>query len=356
MTRKKIRALGIAAILTAVIGAMVARPASAQDTAFKPPPPLPGPAPTERDVAYAKSDAATGQGHLLDLYLPKDRSKPVPVVIFTHGSAWMADNGKMDAQGLAAILVPRGYAVAGVSIRSSTQARFPAQVYDIKAAIRWLRSNAGKYGLDGGHIGIIGESSGGWTSAMAAVTGDVPELEGGEGVTGISSAVQAAIAFYPPTDFLQMDPAALRPCDPKAPASLTAPFCHTSAGSPESLLIGCALNSCPDAVERANPIRYISKADPPIMVIHGERDSAVPYGQGEMFYQALNKACHTASFLSLPIAGHGTWYQMMSDPSLAYGATIRSTSSDGCKVEIPQPVTPSWDMIVSFFDRYLKSR
>lgn len=344
----------MAAILIAAAGAIFASPASAQGIAVTPPPPLPGPAPTVRDIAYAKSDASTGQGHLLDLYLPEGSRGPNPVVIFTHGSAWMADNGRMDAQRLAAILLPRGYAVAGVAIRSSMQARFPAQVHDIKAAIRWLRSNAREYGLHGDRIGILGESSGGWTAAMAAVTGDVPELEGQEGVAAISSAVQAAIAFYPPTNFLQMDASALAPCDPDAPVSMAAPFCHASAGSPESRLLGCALDSCPDTVERANPIRYISKSDPPIMVIHGERDSAVPHGQGEMFYQALNKACQDSFFVSFPIAGHGVWFQMMSDPGLAYGATIRSTSSDGCKVEAPNPITPSWDVIVRFLDQYLK--
>jgi acetyl esterase/lipase len=203
-------------------------------------PPLPGPSPTVRDVAFARSDATTGQGHLLDLYLPPNATAPSPVVIFSHGSAWFADNGRQDAQALAAVLHGAGYAVAGVSIRSSRQAKFPAQLHDIKAAIRWLRSNAAKYRLDPDRIAILGESSGGWTAAMAAVTGDVRELEGTEGTTGVSSAVQAAVAFYPPTDFLQMDAWALRPCDPAAAVGRGA-FCHDAASSPESQLVGCAI-------------------------------------------------------------------------------------------------------------------
>ena len=91
---------------------------------------------------------------------------------------------------------PAGYAVAAVAIRSSRQARFPAQGHDIMAAVRWLRANAARYRLDPAHIGIVGESSGGWTAAMAAVTGDVPELEGTEGTTGVSSAVQAAVVAF----------------------------------------------------------------------------------------------------------------------------------------------------------------
>jgi acetyl esterase/lipase len=78
-------------------------------------------------------------------------------------------------------------------------------LHDIKAAIRWLRANAWRYNLDPAHIAIMGDSSGGWTSAMAAVTGDAPEMEGTVGTTSVSSAVQAAVAFYPPTNFLAMD-------------------------------------------------------------------------------------------------------------------------------------------------------
>ena len=356
------------AALTAMLTAVAAgRPAAAQRPAPVGPPvgspfaPLPGPAPTARDLAYARSDATTGQGHLLDLYLPTGTTRPVPVVIFTHGSAWMADNGRMDAQALAAVLNPKGYAVAGVAVRSSAQVRFPGQLYDIKAAIRWLRAHAATYGLDPAHVGIVGESSGGWTAAMAAVTGDVPELEGHEGPPGGSSAVQAAIAFYPPTDFLQMDAWALGPCDPAATlgppapgAPARGPLCHDAPTSPESRFIGCPIQSCPAKVQAANPVRYISRADPPILIVHGESDRLVPYAQGELLYQALNKACHDAVFISLPVAPHGVWYRAWTDPALAAAATRRSTASAGCAVELPTPYTPSWATVVEFLDRYLK--
>jgi acetyl esterase/lipase len=317
--------------------------------------PLPGPAPTVRDVASARSDSTTGRGHLLDLSLPPNATAPSPVVIFTHGSAWFADNGRYDAQGLAAALHASGYAVAGVAIRSSRQAKFPAQLHDIKAAIRWLRANAAKHRLDPDRIAILGESSGGWTAAMAAVTGDVPELEGSEGTTGVSSAVQAAIAFYPPTDFLQMDAWALRPCDPAAAIGRGA-FCHDAPSSPESQLVGCAIQTCPDAVQRANPIRYISRADPPIMIVHGGSDPLVPHAQGELLYQALNKACRDAVFISMPVAGHGVWNTMMSDSTLAAAATRRSTASAGCAVEQPKPYAPTWATVVEFLDRSLRQR
>jgi len=312
-----------------------------------------GPAPTHANVAYAPAEPADSNGHLLDLYLPSRTTASTPVVIWTSGSAWMADSGKTRAEVFAAELNEHGFAVAGVSIRSSSQVKFPGQLHDIKAAIRWLRSNAATYNLDPNRIAIMGDSSGGWTTAIAAVTGDVPELEGAVGVTGVSSAVQAAVAFYPPTDFLAMDRWALRPCTPNAPPGPGAAFCHDAESSPESRLIGCAIQSCPEKVQLANPARYVSDADPPIMILHGQSDPLVPHNQGELLYQALNKACRDAVFISLPPAGHGPAPGFLSNDALRAGATIRSTTAEGCAVENPKPYTPTWQTVVEFLRRSL---
>src|ERR1035438_9229017 len=161
--------------------------------------------PTYANIDYAPPEPASSNGHKLDLYIPAGAAQPLPTVIWTAGSAWPADTGKNGARIVASQLNPAGYVVAGVSIRSSAQVKFPGQLHDIKAAIRWLRANAARYNLDPDHIAIMGDSSGGWTTAMAAVTGDAPEMEGSVGTTGVSSAVQAAVAFYPPTNFLTMD-------------------------------------------------------------------------------------------------------------------------------------------------------
>src|SRR5215207_8480739 len=277
-----------------------------QSTATQPPggraggPPVAaGPAPTHADVDYAPAEPAASNGHKLDLYLPAGAKGPLPVVLWTGGSAWMADTGKRTAPGVAAHLLPAGYAVAGVSIRSSSQVQFPGQVHDIKAAVRWLRATAAKYNLDPERIGIMGDSSGGWTTAMAALTGDAPEMEGAVGTTGVSSKVQAAVAFYPPTNFLTMDAWALKKC--------VAPGCHDDPSSPESRLVGCAIQACPEKVQAANPLRYVTPADPPMMILHGNSDPLVPHNQGEQLYMELNKACHDAVFISLPTAGHGPW-------------------------------------------------
>jgi acetyl esterase/lipase len=312
-------------------------------------------APTYKGIAYASSGPADGQGHLLDIYLPQNRSSKVPVVIFTHGSGWMMDNGRDEAQALAAVLNPKGYAVAGVAVRSRGQTTFPGQLHDIKAAIRWLRKNSDKYSFDSDRIGIVGDSSGGWTSAMAAVTSDEPKLEGAVGTTGVSSAVQAAIAFYPPTDLLQMDAWALRPCDKKV-KPFGPGFCHLVPGSPESLFLGCVPSDCPDKAALANPINHVSVSDPPLMIIHGQSDQMVNHAQGEALYQALNKSCNEAVFISLPLAEHGGWSRMMTDPKLAYGATIRSTSKKECQVVTPQAVTLSWDLVIGYLDKHLKGK
>jgi len=304
-----------------------------------------GPAPSHANLDYAPADPPTSNGHKLDLYVPSGGG-PYPVVIWTAGSAWMADTGKNRAGTLAAQLNPVGYAVAGVSIRSSSQVKFPGQLHDIKAAIRWLRANAAAYNLDPEHIAIVGDSSGGWTSAMAAVTGDAPEMEGSVGTTGVSSAVQAAVAFYPPTNFLTMDAWAVRRCDPQS--------CHDGENSPESRLVGCAIQSCPEKVKAASPLSYVTPADPPMMILHGNSDPLVPHNQGEQLYMALNKACRDAVFISLPKAPHGNWNGFLTDASLREAATIRSTTAAGCSVANPTPSTPTWKTVTDFLDKYLK--
>lgn len=324
----------ILGLLLAVAGAAAQAPA----------PPLA--TPTHADLEYAPAEPAGSNGHKLDLYLPGGATGPPPVVIWTGGSAWMADTGKRTAPGLALQLNPAGYAVAGVSIRSSAQVKFPGQLHDIKAAIRWLRANASKYNLDAERIAIMGDSSGGWTTAMAALTGDAPELEGSVGTIGPSSKVQAAVAFYPPTNFLTMDAWALRKCTP--------PGCHDDAPSPESRLVGCPIQTCPEKVQAANPLRYVTPADPPMMILHGGSDPLVPHNQGEQLYMALNKACLDAAFVSLPKAGHGPWNGFLTNDGLREAATTRSTSAAGCAVTAPSPSTPTWQTIIQFLDQHLK--
>lgn len=304
------------------------------------------PAPAFANLDYALAEPASSNGHKLDLYVPAGATRPLPLVIWTAGSAWRRDTGKDRAEIVAAQLNPAGYAVAGVSIRSSAQVKFPGQVHDIKAAIRWLRANAAKYNFDPNHIAIMGDSSGGWTASMAAVTGDALEMEGSVGITGVSSVVQAAVAFYPPTNFLTMDAWALRKCDPAG--------CHDGSHSPESDLVGCAIQTCPEKVKAANPMTYISSADRPIVILHGNSDQLVPHNQGEQFYMALNKACQDAIFISLPRAPHGNFNGFLTDDTLREAAIMRSTSAAGCAIVNPTPHKPTWKTVIDFLDRRMK--
>ena len=129
----------------------------------------------ELDIPYA--DTANPR-HRLDLYLPKNRkSDKLPVIVFFHGGGWMQGDKAYGAGVLMPFLRAGQYAGVSVGYRLSGEAQWPAQIYDCKAAIRWLRENAPKYGLDAGHIGVWGSSAGGHLALLLGVSGDVPELE-----------------------------------------------------------------------------------------------------------------------------------------------------------------------------------
>lgn len=309
--------------------------------------------PTHRDVAYAPAMPTNGKGHLLDLYLPETKVGKRPLVIWTSGSAFLSDAGKEGARFMAPELVAAGFVVAGVSVRSSGQVKFPGQVHDIKAAIRFLRANAARYNIDPDRIAILGDSSGGWMTAMAALTGDAPAMEGKIGTTGVSSAVQAAVAFYPPTDFLTMDDWAVARCT-KGFARPGPGMCHEDRNSPESLLINCAIKSCPEKTRAADPARYVSANDPPIMILHGRSDALVPHQQGERLFKALVQNCRTATFYSLPIAGHGPAWDFMDRAAIKQGATIETASSVACKASLPQLAEPGWNAVIDFLKSNLR--
>ena len=226
-----------------------------------------------------------------------------------------------------------------MSIRSSTQAPFPAQVHDVKAAIRWLRAHAGAYGIDPNRIAIMGNSSGGWASA----------LEGDVGVRSVSSDVQAAVPFFPPTDFLQMD-AHMIDC-PFFNQIFGLTDCHDDPLSPESRLVGCAIQTCPAAVQRANPISYVSRDDPPTMIVHGQADMLVPHHQSELLYAALREACRDVTFYSVPGAGHS----VSEVTAGAEGTTARSSRK--CHRErVAVETGPTWETIERWLHRALRHR
>ena len=249
---------------------------------------LQAPARVLRDLEYA---SVGGKRLLLDLHLP-DGAGPHPVILWVHGGAWLSGS---KSGGPAIRQAARGYAVASINYRLSFEARFPAQIEDGKAAVRWLRANAGRYDLDPGRIAAWGSSAGGHLAALLGTSGGVADLEGAGGHGDESSRVQAVVDWYGPTDLLAMEAQAL-PCDP---------IDHNSVLSPESQLIGCAIQTCKERTNRASPTRYVTADDPPFLIMHGTADCLVPPLQSQGLHDALAAAGAAATLVYLPGAGHG---------------------------------------------------
>ncbi|WP_062349138.1 cellulose binding domain-containing protein [Herbidospora yilanensis] len=293
------------------------------------------------DIAYAPAQPAGSRGHLLDLHLPSTGITPRPLIIWHSGSAWTSDDSKPGAADIAAIFNPLGFAVAGVNVRSSAQAIFPAQVHDIKAAIRWLRANAATYQLDPNRFAMAGDSSGAWLTQMAVFSGGVAALEGTLGTTGVSSAVSTGLAFYSPTDFLQMNAQNLP----------TGGLDHDSPASPESLLVGCPIQTCPAAVAAANPMTYVDANDPPLLFLHGQADFLVPHGQSVLLFNRIKAQCGNATFVSVPAADH-MMVQIM-DPAQYGNETVRTTANCGETVSTGT-LNPSWPNFTTWLRSGLK--
>jgi len=242
-----------------------------------------------RGLEYAN---AGGKAILLDLYLPEKAEGPLPLIVWVHGGAWQTGS----KEGCPALrMAPRGYAAASIDYRLSQEAIFPAQIEDCKAAIRWLRAHAKDYNLDPQRFGAWGASAGGHLVALLGTAGDVKELEGTGGNPDQSSRVQAVCDFFGPTDFCQMAAHSL-------PGS---PIQHDDARSPESRLIGGALQENKDKAARANPITYVTRNAPPFLILHGDKDPLVPHHQSEILAEALKKAGVEVTLHTVAGAGHG---------------------------------------------------
>ncbi|HRJ08431.1 MAG TPA: alpha/beta fold hydrolase [Prosthecobacter sp.] len=240
-----------------------------------------------RDIVYVEGGH---ERHKLDLYLPEKSQGPLPLIIWVHGGGWM--NGSKDGcPPLRAGYVESGYAVASINYRLSSHAVFPAQIEDCKAAIRWLRAQAGKYGLDAGRFGVWGSSAGGHLAALLGTSGDAREFDTGAHLDQ-SSRVQAVCDYYGPTDFTVF---------------VTTPGyeSHASDTSPEARLLGGAVMRNKDKAARANPITHISNDDPPFLIVHGDQDPTVPINQSQLLFRELGAAGVNAHFHTIKGAGHG---------------------------------------------------
>jgi acetyl esterase/lipase len=209
-----------------------------------------------------------------------------PALVWVHGGRLLSGGprephpmwGTQD--GFLAYIASRGYVTVGITYRFGNEAKWPAQLQDTKAAIRFLRANAARFGIDPNHIGVMGESAGGGVAAMAGTTCGVTEFDDGDNLDQ-SSCVQAVIDWYGVSDMNQLDS--------MAPANAT--LIHNGPDSSQSIVLGCSLHyTCTaDVVKRANPIAYIDSKTlgTKFLIMHGDDDRAVSWKQAQLLHDAL---------------------------------------------------------------------
>jgi acetyl esterase/lipase len=237
-----------------------------------------------RDLIYAEPAAVP---LALDLYLPTNERRPA-LVVYLHGGAWSAGS-KAQVPGF---LVERGFAVASLDFRSTNVAPFPANVHDIKAAIRYLRANASTYGIRSERIALMGASSGGHLAALVGVTAGVAELEGADGEhLEQSSAVQAIVSYFGASNLTtilaQSTPAGL---EVRVPA-----LQRLLGGSPEERS---------ELAQLASPVFHVDRNDPPLMLLHGDQDAQMPINQSHELVGAYRRAQLFVEFRVLHNVGH----------------------------------------------------
>jgi acetyl esterase/lipase len=203
----------------------------------------------------------------LDLYLPKDRKKATPAIIFIHGGAWKSGK-RSDMKFYCIKFAEKGYVTATVTYRLMDEACFPAAVHDVKCAVRWLRANAAKYQVDPKHIAVSGNSAGGHLSMMIGYSND-PLLEGSGGNNNVSSRVSAVVNFYGPTD-------------------LTTDFAKEQE-LVNKFIGGKTFDEAPDAFKLASPLFHLTRDDPPTLIFHGTIDSVVPVVQADILAEKLKE-------------------------------------------------------------------
>ena len=246
----------------------------------------------ERNIAYAGTD---NPRQTLDLALPEKRAtdRPLAVIAYIHGGGWRQGSKDGGLNRLGAYLDTGRYAGVSIGYRLSGEAKWPQQLYDCKAAIRWLKANAKKYGLDPKRIAVYGTSAGGHLVAMLGVTGTNKDLEGDLGpYKDYSGSVAAVLDYFGPTQFLLMN---------SKPGKMD----HDAPRSPESLLIGGPIQENKEKTLHASPMSYISEKACPFLIIHGTKDVLVPVHQSEILDKALDKIEVESIFIRVEGGGHG---------------------------------------------------
>lgn len=238
--------------------------------------------------------------HNLDIYLPTSPKPAYKAIVVIYGSAWFGNNMKQSVlEPIGKQLLESGFAVIAINHRSSFDAAYPAQINDVKAAIRFVRANADKYKIDASFIGITGFSSGGHLASLAGTSNAVKEftvgkktvdIEGNLGIyPNVSSSVNAVVDWFGPIDLAVMD-------ECKKPKVGNSPEAALIKGNPADNL---------DIIALLNPITFLDKKDPQFIVIHGGADNVVPHCQSELFAKALKSKGLLTEFISVPEGQHG---------------------------------------------------
>jgi acetyl esterase/lipase len=267
-----------------------------------------------------------------DVYLPESTGAPFPAVIWIHGGGWRSGNREL-APDLRRFFAERGFAMVAIDYRLSRAAVFPAQIEDVRTAIRWLRSVASAYGIDSMRIGLWGASAGGHLAALAALAPlDCFRPPGGL-YPDYDNAIQAVVVGYAPIDFLQLDahrpPPGTRSEDPES-LLLPGPDVRSAdADSYESLLLGAPIATCPDRVHRANPIAYPGGPSAPFLILHGLADTTVPPHQSELLYDALRARRTDVALALIDGLGHGFLNRTHLDTAGPRWMELREASGDG---------------------------
>jgi acetyl esterase/lipase len=239
----------------------------------------------KKDIVYATVD---GRNLLLDLYLPAGVAQP-PLLVWVHGGAWRSGT---KAQ-VPMVFVENGFATASLDFRLSTEARFPANVHDIKAAIRFLRAKGAEYGYRRERIAIAGSSSGGHLAALVGVTNGHKELEGTLGShTRESSDVAAIVSYYGASNLTTI-------------LAQSTPHGLGVRRPALELLLGALPDSAKSLAELASPVFHIDRRDPPLLLIHGDQDPQMPINQSHELQGGYQKLGLDVTFDVVHGGAHG---------------------------------------------------
>jgi len=268
-------------MLSAVCGCLLSVPVAAAEPAI-----------SESAVSTAiefMPDIVYGTGDGVDLHMdiarPKDLNEPAPCVVFIHGGGWRMGNKSMHTKQIKAF-AEQGFVAASVQYRFVPRYQFPAQVHDVKCAVRYLRAHAEKYGIDPDRVGAIGFSAGAHLAMMLGTMDNGDGLEGDGGWSDQPSQVQAVVAYFGPTDFRTGE----------VPAR-TAPLL--------TAFLGGTREEKPEAWTSASPAHYIDSDDPPMLLFQGTKDHLVPYTQAIQMAEAMTKAGVLGRVELLMNRGHG---------------------------------------------------